>query len=76
MKTKKMTKKQIIEQLQNLLTDTWLYVVYIENDIVDDDFCFNDEIIQMCKGSRAMALKNKSDLEFIAKRLRDILNEA
>ena len=66
----------MIEQLQNLLTNTWFDIEYIENDIIDDEFYFNDETIQMCKGSRAMALKNKRDLEFIAKRLRDILTEA
>jgi hypothetical protein len=76
MKTKKMTKKQMIEQLQNLLTNTWIDIECIESDIIDDEFYFNDETIQTCKASRAMALKNKRDLDFIAKRLRQILSEA
>lgn len=75
MTTKKMSKKQIIDELQIILNTLWCDSECIDQDIIDNQFYFNDGDYQMCDASRAYALRAKRDIEHIAKRLQQILDE-
>ena len=71
----KKSKSDLIKNLEILRNTVMSDINYCELNIASESFFFNEDEIKNNFESRAALLNSKNDLEFILKRLNELLNE-